>query len=79
LDYNGFNLSAGDSDLGNGFVTVPAGYAASVTVTPDNGFGTGGSTLPQSDVVRITVTVTYQGGSVVLDGYRTKYAPTVTS
>jgi len=78
-DYDGFTLTGGGADLGNsGNVTVPAGYSASVAVANDNAFGPGGSLLASDAVLRITVTVAYNGGSVVLEGYRTRYAPTIT-
>jgi MSHA pilin protein MshD len=80
-DYDGFILNAGDRDLPNevdGKVVVPAGYTASVAVTNDTAFGVAGSRLPGPDVLRIAVTVSYGEGSVAVEGYRTKYAPTVT-
>jgi MSHA pilin protein MshD len=66
---------------GNAF---PAGYTASVTITPDAGLGPAGLIITPADatatnmnVLRVTVTVTYRNGAemVILDGYRTRYAP----
>jgi MSHA pilin protein MshD len=78
-DYDGFTLTGGGTDLGSATnVVVPAGYSASVAVTQDAAFGPSGSPLPAAAVLRIAVIVTYGGGSVVVEGYRTQYAPTVT-
>lgn len=76
-DYNNFSLAGGGSDIG-GMVTVPAGYSATVAVAQDAAFGKAGSPLPAADVLRITVTVTYNNGSdsLTLAGYRTRYEPT---
>ncbi|MYM90720.1 hypothetical protein GTP91_26540 [Rugamonas sp. FT82W] len=59
---------------GNNF---PAGYKATVAVVADSAFGPAGATVPADAVLHITVTVTYANGGdpVVLDGYRTRYAP----
>ncbi|NVD74496.1 hypothetical protein HUX88_28840 [Duganella sp. BJB1802] len=64
---------------GNAF---PAGYQAVVAIAPDATLGPAGAQIPSDatsanmNVLHITVTVTYTGGDpVVLDGYRTRYAP----
>lgn len=64
---------------GNNF---PSGYNASVNIVIDSTLGPAGAQIaagaaPASqNVLRITVTVSYDGNnSVVLDGYRTRYAP----
>ena len=64
---------------GNAF---PPGYAATVSITPDNAFGPAGAQIAPADgtpanmnVLRITVRVVYGADVVVLDGYRTRYAP----
>lgn len=60
---------------------IPTGYTATVTMNPDAGLGPAGSQISSNataagmNVLRITVTVTYTGGSVTLDGYRVRYAP----
>lgn len=72
-DYHGFVLAGGGTDLGNSTdVTVPAGYDAAVTVAEDGAFAPG---VPAADALRITVTVNYSGGTVIVEGYRARYAP----
>jgi MSHA pilin protein MshD len=60
-------------------VAIPGGYGATVTITPTDtlgGISSSGSPV-STEVLRITVTVTYENNqSVTLDGYRTRYAPT---
>ena len=68
----------------NGNALQPAGYTTTVTIKPIAGFGPsgaqiGGITAPvsaDSDVLHISVKVVYAGGTIVLDRYRTRYAPT---
>jgi MSHA pilin protein MshD len=73
---NGYhNLTLTGGDPGNPTsANVPAGYTATVVVNTDPAFGPA-PVLPAADVLRITVTVTYNGGSddVILEGYRTRY------
>jgi MSHA pilin protein MshD len=76
-DYNNFQLVAGGTDL-SGLVTAPAGYSAGVVITQDGSLGPAGSRPPQASALRITVTVTYPGGTLQLEGYRTQYAPIAT-
>ena len=55
-----------------------AGYAATVTITPDRlgDIAAGPAASADADALRIRVRVTYDGGEpVVLDGYRARYAP----
>lgn len=53
-----------------------AGYSARLTITPQSlgGIAAGG-TSADVDVLRIRVEVSYPGETIVLDGYRTRYAP----
>jgi MSHA pilin protein MshD len=63
--------------IGNAF---PAGYAATVNIIPD-GMGPPGAPIVSDastagmNALRITVTVTYGSDNVVLESYRTRYAP----
>lgn len=61
----------------NGNVMDVDGYTATVTVSPAvlNGIGATG-TSADTDVLRITVEVAYDGTTLALDTYRTRYAPT---
>ncbi|MEW6759959.1 MAG: type II secretion system protein [Pseudomonadota bacterium] len=70
LDQNGQLTDA------NGNPMPVSGYAASVTITPQvlGGIGAGGSSA-DTEVLRIRVTVSYGSEQVVLDGFRTRYAP----
>lgn len=70
-----FNNADGDLADMNGAAMGLTGYAAQVTIRPVelNGIG---STAPDSAVLRITVEVSYDGQTLALDGYRTRYAPT---
>lgn len=76
-DYHGFNtVTDGISDIGNsGTVTIPAGYSATISVAEDGGLGPAGS-IAAANALRIAVTVTYNtSDTIVLEGYRTRYAP----
>jgi MSHA pilin protein MshD len=51
-------------------------YTARLTITPENLNGIVSTSAPATmEVLRLTVQVTYNGGEVTLDGYRTRYAP----
>lgn len=62
-------------------VAFPTGYTATVTINADATLGPSGAKLASDgssagmNVLRITVTVTYGSDSVVLETYRTRYAP----
>ncbi|MBL8488651.1 MAG: prepilin-type N-terminal cleavage/methylation domain-containing protein [Rhodocyclaceae bacterium] len=72
-DYNGLVLAA-VTDLST-TVAGPAGYSASVTVA-DAGIGPAGSTVGGGAALLVTVTVTDPyGGTVALQGVRTRYDP----
>jgi MSHA pilin protein MshD len=53
------------------------GYSATVTVTPESigGIAVSSAASADVDVLRIRVEVRYDGETLVLDGYRTRYAP----
>lgn len=77
-DYHLYPLPGGGGDIGSsGAVIVPAGFDAGVRVTEDGGLGPAGGLITAADALRIAVTVTYNGGndSIVVEGYRTRYAP----
>jgi MSHA pilin protein MshD len=72
MDGSGHVLDANLTPMG---VT---GYTATVAVQPAALNDIAGGSTADPNVLRITVTVTYDGSnSVALDGYRTRYAPTV--
>ena len=70
LDASGQLLDA------NGSPMPVSGYSATVTITPQalGGIGAAG-TGADTEVLRIRVTVSYGNEQVVLDGFRTRYAP----
>jgi MSHA pilin protein MshD len=81
-DYGGsptrFYNAANQLADANGNAMAVNGYDATVNIVPETLNGIAGGTLANPDVLRITVTVTYDGGGTVqLDGYRTRYAPQV--
>jgi MSHA pilin protein MshD len=81
-DYGGsparFNNDANQLADANGNPIGVNGYNATVNIVPETLNGIAGGTNADPDVLRITVTVTYDGGqTVTLDGYRTRYAPLV--
>jgi MSHA pilin protein MshD len=76
-DYQNFSMQAdngGIKDISNTLISGLDGYAASVVVAaPSAGLG---GIAAASGVLQITVTVTGPADTqVVLDGYRTRYAP----
>lgn len=77
-----FNNAAGVLVDAAGLPFGLAGYAATVAITPTDTLGgiASGAAPAANTVLRVTVTVTYGsngGEAVVLDGYRTRYQPTV--
>jgi MSHA pilin protein MshD len=78
-----FDNAAGVLVDANGNALGVAGYTARLTITPASLQGIGndlsnppnGVNTADTDVLRITVTVSFDGQSVTLDGYRTRYAP----
>jgi MSHA pilin protein MshD len=76
-----FDNADGQLANANGNAMNIAGYSARLTIAPAT-LGTGGGAIVAAgtsadvDVLRITVEVTYDGDQkLVLDGYRTRYAP----
>jgi MSHA pilin protein MshD len=73
--------SFGDVTAYNGYpseglatrVVVPSGYTVAVVVVKDNEFLSLLSSEPDK-AWRVTITVAYAGGSVVVEGYRTNYS-----
>jgi MSHA pilin protein MshD len=61
----------------NGTALGVNGYTARLSITPAslNGIGSDTDTAADTEVLRITVQVSYDGETVTLDGYRTRYAP----
>jgi len=79
-DYHGFAMNVGNGgikDITNLAIAALSGYSASVSAVPQTLSGIAGTDVngaPQS--LLVTVTVTGPGNTtVVLDGYRTRYAP----
>ncbi|BDT58860.1 hypothetical protein MasN3_23540 [Massilia varians] len=72
--FNGVDGKLADA---NGEPMNVDGYSATVTVTPESigGIPVANPAAADVDVLRIRVEVRYDGESVVLDGYRTRYAP----
>lgn len=71
-----FNINGQLADA-NGSTMPVSGYTAKVTVTPQalGGIGAAG-TSADTEVLRIRVEVSFGNDKVVLDGFRTRYAPT---
>jgi MSHA pilin protein MshD len=61
----------------NGVALNVSGYSASLTIIPENlgDIASNNSAADVGDVLRISVTVSYDNQSLTLDGYRTRYAP----
>ena len=76
-----FNDGSGKLVDANGDALNVSGYTARVSITPAT-LGPGGAAIgnagssADTEVLRISVRVDYDGQSLVLDGYRTRYAPT---
>ncbi len=74
---SGFNDAGGRLTDANGEPMNVDGYSATVTVTPESiaGIAVANPASADVDVLRIRVEVRYDGETLVLDGYRTRYAP----
>jgi MSHA pilin protein MshD len=74
-DYSGASMPSQITDI-TGNPAAPAGYSASVALTPEALNGIASTSTPATmNVVRITVTVNYGTNSLVLEGYRARYWP----
>lgn len=73
---NTFNNGGAQLRNANNDPFVPSDYQATVAITPAtlNGVGSAGNAADTA-VLHIRVTVMFDGDSIVLDGYRTRYAP----
>jgi MSHA pilin protein MshD len=77
------NVPAAAFDVGNvlsdasGAPMALAGYRARLTIVPEDlgGIASGNTPSDVGDVLRISVAVSYDNQTLVLDGYRTRYAP----
>mgnify|MGYP001565586708 CR=1 FL=1 len=69
FDYNGETIT---SAISGG--AMPAVYSATIAVTPEALNGVGDATTTSASL-RIAVTVNHGGDSIVLEGYRARYAP----
>lgn len=76
-----FNDAGGKLIDANGNPLNVSGYTARVSIAPatlgpgDAAIGSAGTTAADTEVLRISVQVDYDGQSLVLEGYRTRYAP----
>jgi MSHA pilin protein MshD len=77
------NVPSAAFDVGNvlsdasGAPMALAGYSARLTIVPESlgGIASGNTPGDVGDVLRISVAVSYDNQTLVLDGYRTRYAP----
>lgn len=69
-DYNGLaNITTGITGI-----VMPLNYSAAIAVAQD-ALGPGGAVVPAAAALRITVTVSFGNENLVVEGYRTRYAP----
>lgn len=81
-DYNGFSMLGSIQDIYNIPITGLTGYSAQVAIAEASADFAAGGGVPLNEALRITITVTapatFTGPakvSVVLQGYRLRYAP----
>jgi MSHA pilin protein MshD len=69
--------SAGKLADANGTALGVNGYTARLSIAPAslNAIGSDADTAADTEVLRISVQVSYDGETITLDGYRTRYAP----
>ena len=71
-DYNGYTMTSGITSITGTAVPGLGAYSASVSVQ-----AAALGSVPATDALRITVTVTGPGGTQIkLEGWRTRFAPT---
>ncbi|TCS39076.1 MSHA pilin protein MshD [Paucimonas lemoignei] len=77
------SAQAYSTDVADG--AFPSGYATTVTIQADSNLGPTGAKIPSGgapanmNALRITVRVNYSAtDAIILEGYRTRYAPEVT-
>lgn len=77
IDYNGFVMNP-ITDISGAAIPTLAGYSANVAVKPA-ALCAGAVCAPAGESLLISVTVNGPGGfSVMVEGYRTRYAPNTT-
>ena len=71
-----FDINGVLSDATGAPLALP-GYTVRLTIRPEalGGIAAGNTATDIGDVLRISVAVSYDGQTLVLDGYRTRYAP----
>ncbi|MDL2353622.1 MAG: type II secretion system protein [Pseudomonadota bacterium] len=71
-----FDVGGVLSDAGGTPMNLP-GYTVRLTIVPEalGGIAPGNTANDVGDVLRISVAVSYDNQTLVLDGYRTRYAP----
>lgn len=71
-----FDIGGVLSDASGAPMDLP-GYTVRLTITPEalGGIAPGNSATDVGDVLRISVAVSYDDQTLVLDGYRTRHAP----
>ena len=74
---NRFNNADGKLADANGDPMNVDGYSVKLSVTPESigGIAIASTTSADVDVLRIRIEVAYDSETIVLDGYRTRYAP----
>lgn len=79
-DYSGISSATLQNDVSN-LIPIPSGYTAAISITATDTLGpsglviTGTSTPATMVLLRIRVTVTHGTESLMLESYRTRYAP----
>jgi MSHA pilin protein MshD len=74
-DYNGFSMAGTVQDLLQQSSSRLAGYSATVSVSQAGA----AFSVPGANVLRVDVTVTGSGDSIVLTGYRFRHSPNLTN